>query len=184
MALCRRSPQCGQSGTGKSLPFVRPQMPTCAWACAACGAANGPSAEQCASCACPAKFTYAQLEHFRTEHLKHGGLVSPAAPGQVQPEDLSAVEVLLAPVTFVLFGALPADFLSSFQTERYGWLLVLAGPGLFIVSYAVLGSVQLFSGPDASTHVALWSFAVAVVGFLGVALWLAVRVARGRLASR
>jgi hypothetical protein len=82
-------------------------------------------------CGCPAKFTCGQLEYFRSEHLQRGGLVSSAAPNQVRPEDLSAGEVLLAPLTLVLFSAFPTDLLASFKEESAGWLLVLAGPGLF-----------------------------------------------------
>ena len=159
-------------------------MPSYAWACAACGSTNGALSEECVVCGCPAKFTCAQLEYFRAKHLQRGGLVSSAAPDQVRPEDLSAGEVLLAPLTLVLFGVFPADLLSSFTEERPGWLLVLAGPGLFIISYVVLGWVAPFSGSEAPTRVALWSFAIAVAGFLSVALWLFVRAARGRLAAR
>lgn len=159
-------------------------MPSYAWACAACGSANGALSEECVVCDCPARFTYAQLEYFRSEHLQRGGLVSAAAPNQVLPQDLSAGEILLAPVTLLLFGAFPADLWSSFKEERRGWLLVLAGPGLFIISYAVLSSLAPFAGPEAAAQVALWSFAVAVAGFLGVALWLFVHAARAHLPAR
>ena len=159
-------------------------MPSYAWACAACGSANVALSEECAVCNCPARYTCAQLEHFRREHLQRGGLVSAAASNQVLSEDLSASEVLLAPVTLVLFGALPEDLWSSFKDERPGWLLVLAGPGLFAFTYAVLGSLATFAGPEASTQIALWSFAVAVAGFLGAALWLFVHAARGHLSDR
>jgi len=79
---------------------------------------------------------------------------------------------------------LPAEVSSSFIEQRAGWLLVLAGPGLFIISYAVLGGLVPLAGSEASTDVALWSFAIAVAGFLSIALWLFIRAGRGRLAAR
>ena len=154
-------------------------MHSYAWSCSACGNSNTASAEQCFACGCPARFTVAQLEHFRSEFLERGEPVLPAAADSRQTEDRSAFEVLLAPITIFLFGAFPADLVPS-SKEGAMWLLLFAGPVLFIASYAVIQWATAGVGLGSSSRAALTSFAIAVVGFLFAAALLAIRAAKSR----
>ena len=157
---------------------VRPHMHSYAWSCPSCGNANREDAEKCVVCCCPARYTVAQLESFRAEYVQRGRMVLPPAAPSRQPGDLSAYEILLAPLTLFLLGALPGDLAGS--KYEGAWLLILVGPLLFFVSFAVIRWATGGVGFGSSPGPALASFSIAAVGFLFAAGWLAVRAVKSR----
>ena len=87
--------------------------------------------------------------------------------------------VVLAPVTLLLVGIFPVDLLPRSRTGA-AWLAVLAGPVLFVVSYAVIQSAIQESVAGQSSRAALVSFVIAVAGFLLALAWLAFRAIKSR----
>ncbi|WKB54572.1 hypothetical protein [Eleftheria terrae] len=78
-------------------------MPTYAWSCHACGKSHGSLSEACSTCGCPAAATSRQIDTARARHIERGGQLQGQA-GLDAARDLSAVEVLLRPLAFLILG--------------------------------------------------------------------------------
>lgn len=91
-------------------------MPAYRWTCHACGDANPGDATACAACRCPASATAATIAAHRAAFLASGGRLQAAV---VLPSgtDLSAFDVLVRPLLYVLTGWWPPR-LSALRAER------------------------------------------------------------------
>jgi hypothetical protein len=89
-------------------------MPNYRWSCLACGQVNDGGATACAACQCPGRPTAKQIRAIRANFVARGGELrgDAAASGE---SDLSAFDVLVAPVLVLILGCWP--FTSLFQAE-------------------------------------------------------------------
>ena len=81
-------------------------MPAYRWTCHACGDSNPRDAHACTACECPAEATSASIAAHRSAFLAAGGALKGAVAEPVDM-DLTAFDILVRPVLFLLFGWWP-----------------------------------------------------------------------------
>ena len=148
-------------------------MHTYSWSCLACGVTNTATSEACSACGCPATPTLAEIEAARSAHVQLGGHVLPSAGIVRDQNDLTASQVLIAPVAALLFGILPGRLFPR-STLTLGILFLLCAFAFGINTFSVMNWGWPPVGFEAAPFIALLSiFAAILCAAVGVLALLA-----------
>jgi hypothetical protein len=123
------------------------------------------------------------LEEHRSRYVQQGGKILPSAACVQDPNELSAIQVLLVPLIALLCGMMPGKFLPRTTPSVVAMLLLIA-LGFLTLGYSVLHWSWPPVGFEASGFVAFLSLVatgLCILAAIGVSLVRLVR--RGEVSS-